>query len=78
MNPFMTDADLLALASERLAMSGEALMQRYYGSLLDARHEMEEFQRTGRLQNSFATMLRTKLDLRSSEMTAPGLQPAVA
>jgi hypothetical protein len=65
MNAFMSDHELMERATERFGMDAEMLMQRYYGSILDARLEMEEFLRSGRLQTSFATMLRARLGLRS-------------
>jgi len=67
MNPFMSDTELLALAVRRLGMEPEALMQRYYGSILDAEHEFEEFCRTGQLQDSFRVMLRARLNAMPGE-----------
>jgi hypothetical protein len=57
----MTDIDLLHAAARLLGIEAEQLMLRYYGSRRDARAEMEELNRTGRLQASFAAMLRLEL-----------------
>jgi hypothetical protein len=81
MNVFMTHHELMERATERFGMDAEMLMQRYYGSVLDARLEMEEFLRSGRLQESFATMLRARLGLpRAAMEDADGerMMPAMA
>jgi hypothetical protein len=57
----LSDIDLLHAAAQRLGIEAEQLMLRYYGSRRDARIEMEELSRTGRLQASFAAMLRLEL-----------------
>jgi hypothetical protein len=61
MTPVSSDADLLHVASQQLGIDAEALMTRYYGSPGDVRLELEEFLRTGRLQPSFAELLRAEL-----------------
>lgn len=63
MHLVMSDEKLLQLAADQLGCDGATLMQRYYGSASDARQEMEEFRRTGRLQDSFAGLLRSQLNL---------------
>lgn len=81
MNAFMTDHELMERATERFGMDAEMLMQRYYGSILDARLEMEEFLRSGRLQPSFAAMLRARLGLQGATMEEADharLTPAMA
>ncbi|WP_222182592.1 hypothetical protein [Geminicoccus harenae] len=72
MNPFMSDMELLGLAARRLGMEPEMLMQRYYGSILDAEHEFEEFCRSGRLQDSFRAMLRARLNAMPGEAQESG------
>jgi hypothetical protein len=57
----MADIDLLHAAARLLGINAEQLMLRYYGSRRDARTEMEELNRTGRLQASFAAMLRAEV-----------------
>jgi hypothetical protein len=64
-----TDLDLLHMAAQRLGIEAERLLQRYYGCQHDARAELEEINRTGRLQASLAAMLRLELSR---------LQPAAA
>ena len=61
MTTISSDRDLLHEVSERLGIDAETLMERYYGSIEDGRHEMDEFVRTGRLQASFAELLRVEL-----------------
>jgi hypothetical protein len=61
MNPASSDADLLHSASQQLGVDAEALMARYYGSSEDVHLELQEFQRTGQLQPSFAELLRLEL-----------------
>ncbi len=81
MNAFMSDHELMERATERFGMDAEMLMQRYYGSILDARLEMEEFLRSGRLQASFAAMLRARLGLQGAtigEVDHARLTPAMA
>lgn len=56
-----SDEDLLRTAAQRLGVDAETIMRRYYGSPGDARDEIEEFERTGRLQESLADALRLKL-----------------
>ena len=50
-------------------------MTRYYGSPGDVRLEFDEFERTGRLQPSFAELLRVELTklprLLPSRLTSP-------
>jgi hypothetical protein len=72
MNPFMSDMELLALAASRLRMEPEMLMQRYYGSILDAEHEFEEFCRSGQLQDSFRVMLQARLNAMPGEAQESG------
>lgn len=57
-----SDEDLLRTAAQRLGVDVETLMRRYYGSPGDARDELEELRRTGRLQDSLAGALRAQLD----------------
>jgi hypothetical protein len=57
------DKDLLAATARRLGIGAEALLRRYYGSPEDARLELEELDRTGRLQASLARLLRLELGL---------------
>jgi len=80
MNPFMSDIDLLELATSQLGMDASALMQRYYGSRKDAQHELEEFGRTGALQDSFRAMLRSTLTFHPASISedAPSLGLATA
>ena len=59
----LLDKDLLEVAAQNLEIDAEELLSRYYGSPDDARHEMEQLDRTGRLQESFARTLRTELRL---------------
>jgi hypothetical protein len=61
MHPAARDKDLLDTAARRLGVDAEALMRRYYGSPGDARLELEELGRTGRLQASLARLLRLEL-----------------
>ncbi|WP_191058462.1 hypothetical protein [Geminicoccus harenae] len=68
----MSDMELLGLAARRLGMEPEMLMQRYYGSILDAEHEFEEFCRSGRLQDSFRAMLRARLNAMPGEAQESG------
>jgi hypothetical protein len=56
-----SDADLLAMAAQHLDTDAEALLRRYYGSPDDVRHELDELDRTGRLQPSLAQLLRLEL-----------------
>lgn len=56
-----SDAELLEAAAGRLRASPETLMRRYYASGPDALHELEQLGRTGRLQASFAALLRAEL-----------------
>ncbi len=63
MNPTMSDHDLLHAAAEHLGTDAKALMLRYYGSLGDALLEMDQFNQSGQLQDSFAAMLRSLLDV---------------
>jgi len=56
-----SDADLLAMAAQHLGTDAEALLRRYYGSPDDVRHELDELDRTGRLQPSLAKLLRLEL-----------------
>ena len=65
----MSDTDLLHAAAQRLGIKAEQLLTRYYGCQRDARTELEELKRTGRLQASLAAMLRLELSR---------LQPAAA
>ncbi len=58
MHPTTPDRELLAAAARRLGVGPEALMRRYYGSPEDARLELEELDRTGRLRPSLAALLR--------------------
>ena len=51
-----SDADLLAMAAQHLDTDAEALLRRYYGSPDDVRHELDELDRTGRLQPSLAQL----------------------
>lgn len=60
---FPSDTELLSIAAQRLGVTAEILFQRYYGSPGDARHELDEFNRCGRLQPSLAELLRQELDL---------------
>ena len=55
------DTDLLQSAARQLGIDPEGLMTRYYGSPDDVHLELEQFQRTGRLQPSFAELLRLEL-----------------
>ena len=55
--------DLLEATARRLGIDAEALLRRYYGCPEDARLELEELDRTGRLQASLARLLRLELDL---------------
>jgi hypothetical protein len=57
------DKDLLDATAQRLGIDAEALLRRYYGSPEDVRLELEEIDRTGRLQASLARLLRLELDL---------------
>ena len=61
MNPGSSDADLLHSASQQLGVDIEQLMARYYGSPEDVHLELQELQRTRRLQPSFAELLRLAL-----------------
>ena len=70
MNPFMSDQDLLDLASSKLGLDAGTLMERYYGGSSDAEHELDEFRRTGKLQDSFAAMLRFKLEAADQDAQA--------
>jgi hypothetical protein len=63
MHPVMSDRELLAAAARRLGVGPEALMRRYYGSPEDARLELEELDRNGRLQPSLAKVLRLELGI---------------
>lgn len=56
-----SDEDLLRAAAQRLGVDAETLMRRYYGSSSDARDELEELERIGRLQDSLAGRLRAQL-----------------
>jgi hypothetical protein len=58
-----SDQDLLDSAAQRLDRDAETLMQRYYGCPEDGRQELEEFNRTGKLQPSFAQLLRHELQV---------------
>ena len=58
----MHDKDLLHTAAERLDTDPETLLRRYYGSPADAQLELEEVERTGRLQESLARVLRLEID----------------
>jgi hypothetical protein len=55
------DKDLLDTATQRLGIDAEMLLRRYYGSAEDARHELSELDRTGRLQASLARLLQLEL-----------------
>ena len=61
MTTITSDAELLDTASQQLGAEPEALMTRYYGSPGDVRLEIEELRRTGRLQPSFAELLRAEI-----------------
>ena len=56
-----SDADLLAAAARHLGADAESLLHRYYGSPEDVRHELDELERTGRLQPSLVRLLRQEL-----------------
>ena len=58
----MKGKDLLHAMAQRLGIEAEALLRRYYGSPGDARLELEEVERTGRLQESLARVLRLELE----------------
>jgi predicted phosphoribosyltransferase len=58
----MQGKDLLHAMAQRLGIEAEALLRRYYGSPGDARLELEEVERTGRLQESLARVLRLELE----------------
>ena len=60
----LPDKDLLDVAAQNLGIGTEELLSRYYGSPGGARYEMEQLDRTGRLQEGFARTLRTELGLR--------------
>ena len=64
MHAAMSDRDLLEQAAQHLDTDTHTLMLRYYGSPGDVRHEIEELDRTGRLQASFAQTLRHELGQR--------------
>jgi hypothetical protein len=55
----LSDTDLLSATGRKLGTSAEELMLRYYRSSEDAHVELQD---TGRLQASFARLLRRKLD----------------
>ena len=57
------DKDLLYATAQRLGIDAEALLRRYYGSPEDARLELEEIDRSGRLQASLARLLELELGL---------------
>ena len=57
------DKDLLDATARHLGIEAEALLRRYYGSPEDARLELEEVGRTGRLQASLARLLKLELGL---------------
>jgi hypothetical protein len=56
-----SDVDLLAAAARHLGADAESILLRYYGSPEDARHELDELERTGRLQPSLVRLLRQEL-----------------
>jgi hypothetical protein len=58
----LSDTDLLSATGRKLGTSAEELMLRYYRSSEDAHVELQELEHTGRLQASFARLLRRKLD----------------
>jgi hypothetical protein len=58
----MQDKDLLHTAAERLDTDPETLLRRYYGSPGDARLELEEVERTGKLQDSLARVLQLEIE----------------
>lgn len=60
------DTELLSSAAQRLGTEPEALMARYYGSPGDVALELEQFRSTGRLQPSFAELLRLELAKRDA------------
>jgi hypothetical protein len=57
----LSDGHLLSAAARKLGTSAGELMLRYYGSPEDAHAELEELDRTGRLQASLARLLRREL-----------------
>ena len=61
MNLTMSDRDLLHLTARQLGIDAESLMRRYYGADGDVLDELQEFDRTGVLQPSFAELLRSEL-----------------
>jgi hypothetical protein len=64
MHPIASDKDLLGTAARCLGVEAELLLlQRYYGSREDARYELAQLDRTGRLQASFARLLRLELGM---------------
>jgi hypothetical protein len=61
MHDLNRDEELLTSTAQQLRIDVEALMRRYYGAQEDAHHELEQLNRTGRLQESFAQLLRQEL-----------------
>lgn len=61
MHPVASEKDLLDTAARRIGVETEVLLRRYYGSPEDARQELDEIDRTGRLQPSLARLLRLEL-----------------
>jgi hypothetical protein len=59
----ISDRNLLNSAAQILDIDAETLMQRYYGSLEDVHYEMEVLDHTGRLQASFAELLRQEITI---------------
>src|SRR5690242_10464907 len=57
----LSDRDILNIVSWSIGIGAEELLRRYYGSPGDARHELEELDRTGHLQASLALLLRKEL-----------------
>jgi hypothetical protein len=57
-----SDADLLAAAARHLGADTKSILRRYYGSPEDVRHELDELERTGRLQPSLVRLLQQELD----------------
>ena len=56
-----SDADLLGRAARHLGVDALTLMRRYYGSPEDARLELGELGRTGRLQASLVQLLHQEV-----------------
>ena len=58
----MQDKDLLHTAAQELDTDPETLLRRYSGSPSAARLELDEVERTGKLQESLARVLRLEIE----------------